>query len=363
MGVDRILSTAGIGPVDATKLRSYCNLMQSSLKDNWLFADEFIDCHVCFVADDYIQSMPENSRKKAQVLVVVANSIYSQIDEDKYPYQLQLPLNASKVRGVLNIISREFGFSPLRSEMSQTQVSDETGTVVNRFKNAFNNIRKTFLGKRDLNQPLQSTKKNFVSRITQELSLSKDVKRKVVFMGSPGSGKTTALSSCSHGNSLSSEVSATDSVAANKNKTTVGIDFANITLNNGTSIHLYGTPGQVKFNFIWDVVGHTADAFVILLDLSRPDPIQYLKFYKRFLLSEIGHSERIYCALTHCDKYDGDIFAIRNTIETQFPKIRDTYNIDCRERDDLMILLEDISDSFKPRNDEQMSEKLQESVY
>ena len=57
MKKDRILSTAGVCQNNSIKLRSYCNLMQSSLSDKWLFADDFVESHVCFIRDDYLQNM------------------------------------------------------------------------------------------------------------------------------------------------------------------------------------------------------------------------------------------------------------------------------------------------------------------
>ena len=138
----------------------------------------------------------------------------------------------------------------------------------------------------------------------------------MVFLGSPGSGKTTALQTVSDGKALGSEVAATDIVAKDKEKTTVGIDYSEVQVNDGLKLQLFGTPGQVKFNFLWDVVGKSADAFVILMDLSRPEPMMYLKFYLRFLHTEIGNSENVFCALTHCDLFPVDLASFKDLIES-----------------------------------------------
>jgi len=83
---DRILSTAGICSSNATKLRTYCNLIRGSLTDNWLFADEFVDCHVCFVRDDYTETLANSKGSDAQVFVVINKTAKVKIDGEKFKY-------------------------------------------------------------------------------------------------------------------------------------------------------------------------------------------------------------------------------------------------------------------------------------
>ena len=348
MKKDRILSTAGVCPSNATKLRSYCNLIRGSLTDNWLFADEFVDCHVCFILDEYLETIAESNKSQAQVVVVVKKTPHITVDEHKYKYQITPPLNTTTIRGVLNRISREVHFTPVGNDEVQESNLLEKKSVANRFKSAFESIRSTFLGRkgREMVQIEQDRKKKFISRITQKIQLEQIKLKKVVFLGSPGSGKTTALQTVSDGKALGSEVAATDIVAKDKEKTTVGIDYSEVQVNDGLKLQLFGTPGQVKFNFLWDVVGKSADAFVILMDLSRPEPMMYLKFYLRFLHTEIGNSENVFCALTHCDLFPVDLASFKDLIESEFPKLSGIYSIDPRSKDDVMILLEDVIDNL-----------------
>ena len=158
---------------------------------------------------------------------------------------------------MLNRISKEFQFKPIGNEETQESNHSEKKSVASRFKTAFENIRSNFLGRkgREMAQKEQDRKKQFISRITQKIQLEQIKLKKVVFLGSPGSGKTTALQTVSGGTALSSEVAATDIVAKDKEKTTVGIDYSEVQVNDGLKLQLFGTPGQVKFNFLWDVVG------------------------------------------------------------------------------------------------------------
>src|SRR5207253_1524140 len=36
-------------------------------------------------------------------------------------------------------------------------------------------------------------------------------------------------------------------------------------------LSLFGTPGQERFNFMWDVLSQGMDGYVVLVDLSRPE--------------------------------------------------------------------------------------------
>ncbi len=333
--VNRILSTAGVSPTNATRLRSYCNLIQRSLIDRWLFADEFVDSHVCFVRDDYLNSLGQDKIEKAQVIVVV------NVKGNHFPdmkYQISSPIKAKSVRDVLNQISKDVEFK------SPKQVKKSTKSVAKRFINAFSGIRKSLFKRKEStsNREVQLRKNQFVSRITQKMNINEAPPKSIVLLGSPGSGKTTFVKSASKGKALDSDVSATDSVAQDKDKTTVGIDYALIRLSDNHKIKLFGTPGQVKFNFVWDMVGKSANAFVILVDMSRPEPLSYLKFYLRFIQSEIKHNESIFCALTHTENYTGDISSFIDIIEDEFPKIKSVYSIDGRSNSDTSVILNDI---------------------
>jgi len=357
---NRILSTAGVCPKNSMKLRSYCNLMQGSLTDKWLFADDFVESHVCIILDKYMENIDNNQINMSQVIIVI-NQSNQPLD---CKYQISLPLNAAKIKDVLNRISREVQFKPITLNRIEKQSS------VNKFKSAFTRIRKNLFGKRGrkMIELKQSNREQFISRITQKITPNSTPSIKVVLLGSPGSGKTTAIQSASNGKALNSDVSATDSVASNKVKTTVGIDYAEIMIPDdlqvlNKKITLIGTPGQIKFNFIWDVVGKSANAFIILLDMSRPEPLSYLKFYQKFLHNELGKTSQIYCALTHADKYQGDINTFMDCVESEFVRIKGVYCIDARNNEDMTILLTDIYPQIVAHTNKTLETKNHLSLY
>ena len=95
---------------------------------------------------------------------------------------------------------------------------------------------------------------------------------KIVFSGPMGAGKTQAIATLSDISVVSTEVKNTDLHINAKALTTVGMDYGEMTLEDGVSIGLYGTPGQERFNFIWPILSQGAMGVIILIDHAAQDP-------------------------------------------------------------------------------------------
>ncbi len=101
---------------------------------------------------------------------------------------------------------------------------------------------------------------------------------KVLFTGPMGAGKTTAIGCISETPPVVTDVDNTDSEHS-KAKTTVGLDFGMMTLDNGDRIRLFGTPGQQRFDFLWKILANNALGVIVLIDNTRPDPMADLVTY------------------------------------------------------------------------------------
>lgn len=101
---------------------------------------------------------------------------------------------------------------------------------------------------------------------------------KILFTGTMGAGKTTAIGAVSETPPVVTDVLNTD-LSQDKRLTTVGLDFGQLTLDNGDRIRLFGTPGQSRFDFIWKILAQNAIGIIILTDNSRPDPLADLRVY------------------------------------------------------------------------------------
>ncbi|WP_093209837.1 ATP/GTP-binding protein [Variovorax sp. YR750] len=104
------------------------------------------------------------------------------------------------------------------------------------------------------------------------------MEHKILFTGTMGAGKTTAIAAVSEIAPVRTEVRNSDTSVA-KATTTVGLDYGELTLDNGEKLRLYGTPGQMRFDFMWRILARGALGLVILVDNSRPDPLADLEVY------------------------------------------------------------------------------------
>jgi len=102
---------------------------------------------------------------------------------------------------------------------------------------------------------------------------------KIIFGGQVGSGKTTAISQLSDIPVASTEARASDNVALRKVHTTVAMDYGLINLPSGEKVHLFGTPGQERFRFMWDVLTMGGLGLVLLVDNASEKPLDDMMLY------------------------------------------------------------------------------------
>ena len=75
---------------------------------------------------------------------------------------------------------------------------------------------------------------------------------------------------------MSTDVFNTDHAAFDKASTTAGLDYGRIALDDGSQIRLYGTPGQTRFRFLWDILARGAAGAIVLLDARQADALVQL---------------------------------------------------------------------------------------
>jgi len=90
-------------------------------------------------------------------------------------------------------------------------------------------------------------------------------KTKVVITGPFNAGKTEFIRTVSDIPIVSTERSISDHLKSVKDETTVAMDYGHVKVN-GDVFHLYGTPGQPRFDFMWDILSKEMQAFVLMVD-------------------------------------------------------------------------------------------------
>jgi small GTP-binding protein len=97
---------------------------------------------------------------------------------------------------------------------------------------------------------------------------------KVVVTGPFAAGKTTLIRTISEITVLSTERGVTDTTRKRKAETTVAMDFGRITIDRDLVLYLFGTPGQDRFDFMWEILGEGIIGYLLLVDASREDSVQ-----------------------------------------------------------------------------------------
>jgi signal recognition particle receptor subunit beta len=157
---------------------------------------------------------------------------------------------------------------------------------------------------------------------------------KIVFTGSVGAGKTTAIDAISEIDPITTEVKPSeDSVLARKSTTTVAMDYGELTLDAETKLYLYGTPGQRRFDFMSHILMKGALGLLILIDNTHQTPFEELDYYLN-LNAEFLLTNPAVIGVTHYD-------------EVFHPSIDDYYHV-LKERGDFWPVIQ--VDARKPED-------------
>jgi len=129
---------------------------------------------------------------------------------------------------------------------------------------------------------------------------------KILVTGPFNSGKTTFIKTVSDIAPVKTEKIVTEKEYIGiKEKTTVAMDFGMIAIDKKDNLvlHLYGTPGQTRFDFMWDILIDGALGIVILADSTDKKSVNAIPVYLNFYKSK-GVDIPIVIGLTRADKND-----------------------------------------------------------
>jgi small GTP-binding protein len=92
--------------------------------------------------------------------------------------------------------------------------------------------------------------------------MADEKKCKIVVFGAFGAGKTTLITTL---DPCSSHVEAN----CTGGTTTVALDYGRVQAD-GNHIHIFGTPGQERFEFAREIIGKGMDGAILLVDVTSP---------------------------------------------------------------------------------------------
>lgn len=109
---------------------------------------------------------------------------------------------------------------------------------------------------------------------------------KIIVTGPFNAGKTEFVKSASDIPVILTEKNITTEDRGIKAQTTVAMDFGRVTLD-GHTIHVFGTPGQTRFSFMWEILASEMNGFIVLVDStdkpSFPEASELIRQFSSFV--------------------------------------------------------------------------------
>lgn len=170
---------------------------------------------------------------------------------------------------------------------------------------------------------------------------------KIIFTGPVGAGKTTAISSISDAPPIKTDAAASDMTKNRKSSTTVAMDYGVMNLDGGEKVHLYGTPGQERFDFMWDILTTGGIGLILLLDNTRADPFQDMRFFLD-AFDKFIKSTAVAIGVTQMDLSNKPTIAdYHQQLQTMGLK-PPVFAVDAREYNDVSLLVQALLYSLDP---------------
>jgi hypothetical protein len=165
---------------------------------------------------------------------------------------------------------------------------------------------------------------------------------KLIVSGPPGAGKTTAIRALSDSPPITTEVLATDELGWEKEETTVGMDIGQIALDDGEVLSIYGTPGQTRFSFMWDILKIGAQGLILLINHRRLAPMDDLREFASTFVELLSEGRGV----VGISRYEDHIGPSLNDYADTLAELGfhvPVFAVDVRERDDVLLLVETLS--------------------
>jgi uncharacterized protein len=181
---------------------------------------------------------------------------------------------------------------------------------------------------------------------------------KIVVTGPFNAGKTTFIRTISEITVLSTERSVTGPEGKRGDRTTVAMDFGRITVAPDLALYLFGTPGQERFEFMWDILAEGMLGFVLMVDAGRADSMDEARRIRSHFadLADVPFIVAI-------NKVEGDdtalIAEVRESLE--LPTAVPVMVVDARDREDvkqaLLTFLRSVLEQLQERQNSAQHEQ------
>jgi hypothetical protein len=169
---------------------------------------------------------------------------------------------------------------------------------------------------------------------------------KVVFVGSVGSGKTTAIRAISETPSVETEVRPAGDFGQANTITTVAMDFGYLTLEDNTRLYLFGTSGLRRFDSMSQLLAENALGLVILVNSQDDGSLEELNYYLD-LYGEILKEKAAVIGVTHYDMRAKHSLGDYQDVLRKRGELWPILKLDARKTEHVLLLLEALIATLK----------------
>jgi len=162
---------------------------------------------------------------------------------------------------------------------------------------------------------------------------------KIVITGPFAAGKTTLIKTISEVAIVGTERDVTDETRSVKTRTTVAMDFGRLTFGGDLSLFLFGTPGQRRFEVMWEILSEGMIGFICLVNASDERSVEE----SSHILDQFRQYADVpyVIGVSHLDEQSEDhetVFSkVRQVLEV--PETVEVIGVDPREREDVKTLM------------------------
>lgn len=162
---------------------------------------------------------------------------------------------------------------------------------------------------------------------------------KIVITGPFAAGKTTLIKTISEVAIVGTERDVTDDTKNVKEHTTVAMDFGRITFAQDLTLFLFGTPGQRRFEVMWEILSEGMIGFICLVNAGDERSVEEA--------SHILGTFREYAdvpfvvGVSHLDEVDEDRDTVFDNVRAalEVPESVEIVACDPRDREDVKTLM------------------------
>lgn len=162
---------------------------------------------------------------------------------------------------------------------------------------------------------------------------------KIIFSGSMGAGKTTAITELSDIDVISTEAPTTDEANEIKETTTTAMDYGELDIGDDLVLRLYGTPGQERFRHMWEMLVPGALGLIILIDNSASDPLGEASMYLENFESMLESRVTVF-GITKTDIADDPAITDYENLLAGHAGNHSVIKVDARNRQDVLRLMD-----------------------